>query len=253
MHCGNLKRNRFTSSVSAASAAVLMAGCAPTEGPVAASGATVEDVFLMPFVARGNEPGWSLRLDESRLELTYNYGNDRIEAPMPSPEVRDDGVRFAAMSTPHLDVQIRRQLCRDTMSGMLFPYTVDLVLDGAPLRGCGGDPLQLIAGHMWTVVAIEGRAVDGDADASIVFDLDGRIAGSTGCNRFTGSYTLTGEGLTVGPLAATRMACPPPRMAVESEFLAFMERVQRFDIDEIGELTLLDAAGGRLMARSGPK
>jgi heat shock protein HslJ len=36
--------------------------------------------------------------------------------------------------------------------------------------------------------------------------------GSTGCNRFNGSYELSGDSLRLGPLAATRRACLDPEM-----------------------------------------
>ena len=36
--------------------------------------------------------------------------------------------------------------------------------------------------------------------------------GSTGCNRFSGSYELRGDSLRLGPLAATRRACLDPEM-----------------------------------------
>jgi heat shock protein HslJ len=36
--------------------------------------------------------------------------------------------------------------------------------------------------------------------------------GSTGCNRFSGSYELSGDSLRLGPLAATRRACLDPKM-----------------------------------------
>jgi heat shock protein HslJ len=54
---------------------------------------------------------------------------------------------------------------------------------------------------------------------------------------------LTGEGLTFGPAAATRMACPGALMQIESAFLAVLARVTHFDMRD-GALLLM--AGDRV-------
>jgi heat shock protein HslJ len=75
---------------------------------------------------------------------------------------------------------------------------------------------------------------------------DGRVAGSTGCNRYTGPYTVDGTSLQLGPLAVTLMACLPPRDAVERAFVAALERVAGWRV-EGGELSLLDDDGAELL------
>jgi copper homeostasis protein (lipoprotein) len=50
-----------------------------------------------------------------------------------------------------------------------------------------------------------GRGIE--RDAQLTLDGAGRVAGSDGCNRVIGSYTLTGDAIAFGPLAGTRMAC----------------------------------------------
>ena len=45
-------------------------------------------------------------------------------------------------------------------------------------------------------------------EAHLAFQPGGRVSGSDGCNRITGSYTLKGEGVTFGQIAGTQMACP---------------------------------------------
>jgi heat shock protein HslJ len=75
---------------------------------------------------------------------------------------------------------------------------------------------------------------------------DGRVAGSTGCNRYTGPYTLDGASIELGPLAVTLMACLPPRDAVERAFVAALERVAGWRVDG-GELSLLDDDGVELL------
>lgn len=44
----------------------------------------------------------------------------------------------------------------------------------------------------------------------------GRVAGSDGCNRFTGPAAVDGERLAIGPLAGTRMACAAGQAGAEA-------------------------------------
>jgi heat shock protein HslJ len=73
----------------------------------------------------------------------------------------------------------------------------------------------------------------------------GIVGGSGGCNRYSGEYALTGDAITIGPLASTMMACPDPAMAVEAAFHAAMAVVARA-VAHAGGLVLLDA-GGRVV------
>jgi len=54
---------------------------------------------------------------------------------------------------------------------------------------------------------------------TIQFAPDGRVNGTTDCNSFSGTYTLTENVLTVGPLGMTKMFCPD---AQESQFVGFL-------------------------------
>ena len=66
---------------------------------------------------------------------------------------------------------------------------------------------------------------------------NGTVSGSAGCNRYTASYTVDGSALEIGDVATTNMACPPPADAVERKFLAALERVEDWRIED-GELVL---------------
>jgi len=56
-----------------------------------------------------------------------------------------------------------------------------------------------------------------------------RIAGDSACNRYSGSFEELGPGkVKVAPLMGTRMACAPPSMNLEQEFLRRLERVDRY-------------------------
>ena len=76
--------------------------------------------------------------------------------------------------------------------------------------------------------------------------IEGRVAGTTGCNRFTGGYHVEGPNLSFGALAMTRMACLPPRDTVERAMTAALESTAgHVLIDDALELT--DAEGNTML------
>jgi heat shock protein HslJ len=57
----------------------------------------------------------------------------------------------------------------------------------------------------------------------------GKVVGFAGCNRYTGSLKETSPGtIELGPLALTRMACPPPASELEERFVARMNKVKGY-------------------------
>jgi heat shock protein HslJ len=82
-------------------------------------------------------------------------------------------------------------------------------------------------------------------ELTMEFAADGRVAGSTGCNRYTGSFKQDGKTLSFGPAAATRRMCIEPEgvMEQEQQFLKALETVAtaRQEADRL-ELRTADGA-----------
>jgi heat shock protein HslJ len=58
---------------------------------------------------------------------------------------------------------------------------------------------------------------------------ENRAYGSGGCNRFSGSFSLSGEkGIQFGPMAATRMACV--NMQTEDRFFKLLAAVKSYQV-----------------------
>ncbi len=74
----------------------------------------------------------------------------------------------------------------------------------------------------WLVVEIDGEPVDPGAPRAVRFE-GGRVIGRVGVNRFSGSFSIEGDVLEVGPVASTRMAGPPEMMALEDRFNSALE------------------------------
>ncbi len=79
------------------------------------------------------------------------------------------------------------------------------------------------------------------------FSDDGQISGNSGCNSYSGSYSVTGSGISIGPLAMTEMYCMDPEGVMDQES-AYLTAVQASVSYRVGpdDLTLMDADGRRM-------
>lgn len=196
--------------------------------------------------ARGNEPGWQMELGT----LLRFAGADVRFAGTAPPSRTSGGVRRHAgvVAGRTVNVALTPRVCRDTMSGMPYPYLAEVVIDGRAFRGCGGEPDDLLIGDEWVVEDIAGGLVD-RSRATLDFGIDGRLAGRASCNAYTSSYTVTGERLAIGTTATTMMSCAPALMEQERRFLDILQRIRGFDVTDTGALVLQDELGRRITAR----
>ena len=103
-----------------------------------------------------------------------------------------------------------------------------------------------VVGRGWVVVEVAGSAVEG-ARPTVELADDGRAYGSTAVNRWTGSYTLEGDVLAVGPAATTRMAGPEDAMATESAFLSALQQPLHVAEQGADRVVLTDPDGGAVL------
>lgn len=112
---------------------------------------------------------------------------------------------------------------------------------------------QRLAGTSWRVTGYNnGRQAVVSAlagyEPTLAFGADGRVAGSTGCNRYGASYAQDGAKLSFGAPAATRRRCADPERIMEQEqqFLQALQDVATARID--GDRLELRSERGALAA-----
>lgn len=108
------------------------------------------------------------------------------------------------------------------------------------------DPSRL-AGSRWQAVEVGSIDVDAGVPSTLAFEPPGRVSGNSGCNRYFGTVEVGAGSVRFGPLAATRMMCPPPRMEQEARFLEALAKAECWRIDDDARLVLADAAGTPLI------
>ncbi|WP_227514420.1 MULTISPECIES: META domain-containing protein [Marinobacter] len=204
----------------------------------------------MPFEARGNEPFWHATIEGSELLLTRPFEEQRTRrVPVGVKTANRHGREFAAtLDDLPITLTVARQLCEDSMSGAQYPAQVRLTVGDDEYTGCGGDRQRLLRGAVWVVEDLAGAGIIDRSRITIEFLEDNRMAGRASCNGYTGSYQLRGEGIVVGPVASTRMACAPSLMNQEDRFLSLLDQVSSVRIGQHGELLLSTADGKTIKA-----
>lgn len=82
---------------------------------------------------------------------------------------------------------------------------------------------------IWVPLEIDGVAVPEGAGLSLTVHFDGKVEGTTGCNRFTGKADLDAGVMSFGPLAVTEIACAEPeKMEREAAWLKALSEVRWF-------------------------
>jgi len=107
------------------------------------------------------------------------------------------------------------------------------------------DPAEWLGGTSWDLVEMGTTADFAQIVPTIEFGADGGVSGFAACNTFSGTFTIDGPTVALGPLATTKMACERPASAVEAEYLGALSGVATWSIEPDGRLLL----GGQVPLR----
>ena len=167
----------------------------------------------------------------------------------PAPTRRLQAAYLAARTTPGepmlatVDARMVMQAAEDgaTPRPML---QVERFVAIAPQAACeaAASNTATLENTYWKLVALRGQPVvvpDRAREPHLILQAaQHRVAGSGGCNRVAGGYTLAGDRITFGRIAGTMMACAAG-MEQERAFLDMLAVVARWRIDG-QRLELLD-------------
>ncbi len=119
------------------------------------------------------------------------------------------------------------------------------------VSGCGSginldEPIE---GPVWQLEQLGNELIEPSSDpqrnAQIRFERSsGRVTGTGGCNRVSGTYERSGSTLRMRQLGATRMACPNEATNInETQFFAALQATASYRLQGNSRLSLLDANG----------
>jgi heat shock protein HslJ len=116
-----------------------------------------------------------------------------------------------------------------------------------PTTPTASEAAKPLEGSRWRAVELAGKptpAQDPAHEAYLEFQAGGRVSGSDGCNTLTGTYSLKGDRITFGQMAATQMACLHSS-GTEAPFRDALKKAARMTMAG-DRLELFDASAARL-------
>lgn len=102
-----------------------------------------------------------------------------------------------------------------------------------------------LAGTEWAAFAIDGKAEVANPKPKLRWLSGDKIAGTGGCNGFTGPSVATPDSLRLGPLASTGRACLSTPGSQEDLFFKALELTRKARIER-DQLVLMDESGKQL-------
>ncbi len=113
--------------------------------------------------------------------------------------------------------------------------------------GCGDDALtgpSAVTGGVWKLQSLETSVlfvpVGRPENYTVEFRESGALAVKADCNSCSGTYTISGESLTIGALACTRAFCG--EASLDTAFLAVLTNAASFGVTG-PELRILSSKG----------
>lgn len=108
---------------------------------------------------------------------------------------------------------------------------------------------DMLSGSTWVLTSLNEEPPLSEAQPTISFE-SGEVNGSTGCNRYFGSYDASGKNLEISDLGWTEMACLTPEgaMAQEQQFMKLLYESSQYQING-DQLTLINSSGSLLFIR----
>ena len=98
------------------------------------------DLAGVLFLARGNEPFWSLQIREDGLFMRRMDSPDEIVFPSPEKESQSALITYESEAAQSgIRVMLERRRCVDTMSGARYGWTARVEFDGVQLAGCAAE------------------------------------------------------------------------------------------------------------------
>jgi uncharacterized membrane protein/uncharacterized lipoprotein NlpE involved in copper resistance len=212
-----------------------------------------QEKFLsgVDFIARGNEPNWTLEID---LEKSMSFAAmDDIKINTPAVEgikAQDSDVTLYTAKTDsgELVITVIKDKCQDNMSGENFLYKVRVEVKSPAdstyktFEGCGRFLYDIRLYDIYVMEEMTGFNLKKEklmkGMPTFEFNLtDMRFGGHAGCNQINGGISVVGNKITFGNLVGTLMSCP--NMKVEKAvIIALNDNTVTYSIDKM-KLTIV--------------
>ena len=85
-----------------------------------------------------------------------------------------------------------------------------------------------------------------DSTISVVFTPGGQINGFSGCNQYSGTYTLNNQNIGISQVTGSKSGCDPNLSLQETQYQALLTRANSYEVSN-NQLTILNALGDKIL------
>jgi polar amino acid transport system substrate-binding protein len=106
-----------------------------------------------------------------------------------------------------------------------------------------------LAGKTYNLLNLNGQPVAPNTQVNTTFNFDGTVAGSGGCNSYSGRYVVENNAISITGLTNASAACvePPGVMEQETAFWSALNLARTFEIPDPTTLIMRDGAGQEIL------
>jgi len=206
------------------------------------------------FKASGNEPFWSLQMDENHTLMLKSIDDHQFKLTAPVTEttrVNDANATKLSASLPDkkMTVMLIENGCQDNMSGKKSSHALQVVVkdintkETVLYKGCGEFLNEYLVNNNWELESINNRKI---ADLPIekaptlnINLLEKKVNGFTGCNTFFGAVEIEKGRLKFGNIGQTKKACKDN--TTEAAYMSLLNsKTQKHSITKEGKLFIKD-------------
>ncbi|SBS30583.1 heat-inducible protein [Marinomonas aquimarina] len=115
-------------------------------------------------------------------------------------------------------------------------YWIPVAAMSLVLAGCAGTAtapdhktvsVDELSGQ-WQIESIDQGGIIDSSHITLTFTEDGRVSGSSGCNRYSASVSQQDDRVLIHQAVSTRMTCAPSLMQQEQRFLSALQETTAF-------------------------
>lgn len=208
--------------------------------PIPAEEPATESSITRVFYTCGDQE-IRLSLSSKLTELTFADGSGSSLKEI----VAASGVKYQGVEKPEMIFWSKGNTATLTMADKEWPECVAKTTNAGETTQTDAtatvdveNPTQ-ITGITWLLEDLNATGIIDNSHMTLLLDGAGRASGHAGCNRYSASYTMTDDTLTLNPNAAmTMMACAPALMEQEQRFIDALVLMTTYHFDETGALIL---------------
>ena len=201
----------------------LAVACAYAQTAADGQNITVTGKLIRQMAIGGESTGWAIQL-ESQLDIAGKPVNSlEIDAREKAQLERLENRRVEASGT----LSRRHGVETGDRSVLAVSSIREVAADSVGAPAVPAAPLSL-AGSEWLLEDLGGSGVIDNIQATLAFPELDKVSGNGSCNRFFGPARINRNVIHIGPLGATRMACPQAVMNQETRYLKALQAADRF-------------------------